>query len=52
MLIKIPSPLKGYINYGFVPSLVNVPTNAVQGVAGLITEIVLVRIFSKNKILM
>ena len=38
--------------YGFVPSLVNVPANAVQGVAGLIIGIVLVRIFKKNKILM
>lgn len=49
MLIKIPSPLKGYISgilsklamllgyfpfegilYGFVPSLVNIPANAVR----------------------
>ena len=32
--------------YGFVPSLVNIPANAVQGVPGLI----LVKVFEKNRI--
>lgn len=36
--------------YGFVPSLANVPANAVQGVAGLIIGSVLIKIFDKNKI--
>lgn len=33
--------------YGFGPSVVNIPANAVQGVAGLILGCVLVRIFKK-----
>jgi len=37
--------------YGFIPSMVNIPANAVQGVAGLIIGIILVRIFEKNKII-
>ncbi len=36
--------------YGFVPSLVNIPANAVQGVAGLIIGVVLIKIFEKSKI--
>lgn len=36
--------------YGFVPSAVNIPANAVQGVAGLIVGILLVKIFEKSKI--
>ena len=36
--------------YGFIPSLANVPANGVQGVAGLIVGIVLVKIFEKAKI--
>ena len=36
--------------YGFVPSIVNIPANAVQGVAGLVLGIILVKIFEKNKI--
>ncbi|MEE1049585.1 MAG: ECF transporter S component, partial [Clostridia bacterium] len=35
--------------YGFAPSVVNIPANAVQGVAGLIIGIVLVKIFEKTK---
>ena len=35
--------------YGFMPSIVNVPANAVQGVAGLIMGIILVKIFDKTK---
>lgn len=37
--------------YGFAPSLVNIPANAVQGAAGLIIGVILVKIFGKNKIL-
>ena len=36
--------------YGFVPSAVNIPANAVQGAAGLILGIVLVKVFEKLKI--
>lgn len=36
--------------YGFRPSVVNIPANAVQGVAGLILGIILVKVFKKNKI--
>lgn len=38
--------------YGFIPSAVNIPANAVQGVAGLIIGTLLIKIFEKNKILM
>ena len=38
--------------YGFMPSAVNIPANAVQGVAGLIIGTLLIKIFEKNKILM
>lgn len=37
--------------YGFIPSAVNIPANAVQGVAGLIIGTLLIKIFEKNKIL-
>ena len=36
--------------YGFSASLVNVPANAVQGVAGLVLGFVLIKIFEKTKI--
>ena len=36
--------------YGFVPSVVNIPANAVQGAAGLILGIVLIKVFEKLKI--
>ncbi len=36
--------------YGFVPSLVNIPTNAVQGLAGLILGVVLIKVFEKSRI--
>jgi len=36
--------------YGFVPSMVNIPSNAVQGAAGLIIGVVLIKIFEKSKI--
>ena len=35
--------------YGFGASLVNIPANAVQGVAGLIIGLILVKIFEKSK---
>lgn len=37
--------------YGFVPSLVNIPANAVQGVAGLIIGTILIKVFKKHKII-
>lgn len=36
--------------YGFIPSLVNIPANAVQGIAGIIIGTVLITILNKNKI--
>jgi uncharacterized membrane protein len=36
--------------YGFGPSLVNIPANAVQGAAGLILGLALARLFEKMKI--
>lgn len=36
--------------YGFGPSVVNIPANGVQGVAGLILGCLLIKIFEKNKI--
>ena len=36
--------------YGFAPSAVNIPANAVQGVAGLILGALLIRVFEKSKI--
>ena len=39
------------ILYGFVPSLVNIPPNAIQGLAGIIIGVLLVNIFNKYKIL-
>lgn len=36
--------------YGFLPSLINVPANAVQGIAGLILGIILIKLFEKNNI--
>ena len=38
--------------YGFIPSLVNIPANAVQGVAGLIIGPILMKVFEKNKIIL
>ncbi len=35
--------------YGFIPSAVNIPANAVQGAAGLILGIVLVKVFERLK---
>lgn len=36
--------------YGFAPSVVNIPANGVQGIAGLILGCVLIKIVEKNKI--
>jgi uncharacterized membrane protein len=36
--------------YGFEASLVNIPPNAVQGVAGMLFSIALVKMFDKSKI--
>lgn len=36
--------------YGFGPSLVNIPANVIQGVAGLIIGTILVKVFEKSKI--
>lgn len=37
--------------YGFGPSVVNIPANGVQGVAGLILGCVLVKVFEKSKLM-
>lgn len=37
--------------YGFAPSVVNILPNAIQGVAGLILGIILLKVFEKNNIL-
>lgn len=36
--------------YGFVPSMVNIPANGVQGVAGVIIGVMLMKVFDKSKI--
>ncbi len=36
--------------YGFLPSAVNVPANSVQGIAGIIIGLMLVKVFEKSKI--
>jgi uncharacterized membrane protein len=36
--------------YGFEASLVNIPPNAIQGVAGMLFSIALVKMFDKSKI--
>ena len=36
--------------YGFVPSAVNIPANAVQGAAGFVLGIVLIKVFERLKI--
>lgn len=37
--------------YGFGPSLVNIPANVIQGIAGLIIGTILVKVFEKSKII-
>ena len=34
--------------YGFAPSLVNIPPNGIQGIAGLIVGVVLIKIFGRT----
>ena len=41
---------EGFI-YGFAPSLVNIPANAVQGVAGIIIGMALITLFEKQNVL-
>ena len=36
--------------YGFGPSAVNIPANSIQGVAGIIIGVILIKIFEKSKI--
>lgn len=36
--------------YGFGPSVVNIPANGVQGVAGLVLGCILINVFKKNRI--
>lgn len=38
--------------YGFIPSAVNIPANGMQGVAGLIIGVALMKVFEKNKIML
>ena len=38
--------------YGFIPSIVNIPANAMQGLAGIILGIIIIKVFEKNKIMM
>lgn len=37
--------------YGFAPSLVNIPANAAQGVAGIVIGLVLIKVLEKTKLL-
>ena len=37
--------------YGFVPSLVNIPANIVQGIAGLIIGVILINMFEKQNLI-
>ena len=36
--------------YGLIPSAVNIPANGVQGIAGLIIGVILMKVFEKSKI--
>ena len=36
--------------YGFIPSAVNIPANGVQGIAGLVIGVVLIKVLEKSKI--
>ncbi|MBR3933274.1 MAG: ECF transporter S component [Clostridia bacterium] len=38
--------------YGFIPSIVNIPVNAVQGIVGIVIGTILIKIFEKNKIML
>ena len=36
--------------YGFIPTIATIPVNCVQGAAGLIVGVILIKIFEKSKI--
>ena len=36
--------------YGFGPSIVNIPANAVQGIAGIVMGIILIKVFEKTNL--
>ena len=38
------------ILYGFIPSLVNIPANGMQGIAGLVIGTIMIRVFDRLKI--
>ena len=38
------------ILYGFIPSLVNIPANGVQGIAGVVIGTIMIRVFDRLKI--
>ena len=33
--------------YGFIPSIVNIPANALQGIAGIVIGVILIKVFKK-----
>ena len=37
--------------YGFAPSLVNIPANGVQGVAGVLIGVLLIKVFEKSNVI-
>ena len=37
--------------YGFTPSLVNIPANAIQGIAGIIIGVILIKVFEKMNLM-
>ena len=39
------------ILYGFAPSVINIPANSMQGLAGLVLGVLLANVFEKNKII-
>ena len=38
--------------YGFAASMVNIPANIVQGIAGLVLGVILIKVFEKNHIML
>lgn len=50
LMILLYYIFEGFL-YGFVPSLVNVPANAIQGVAGVLMGVLLYNMFSKKSAL-
>ena len=49
LMVALYYVFEGFL-YGFVPSLVNIPANAVQGVVGLVIGSVLIKILDKLKV--